>query len=218
MELWIDSANVDEMRTVKSWGFVSGVTTNTTKIAQQKRSFRELLDEICTIMKDYPVSVMAVQHQYASEEVMIRDGRELVDLHPNIVVKLPPTFEGFKAARVLGKGGIRTNITLVFSVPQALLAAKAGATYVSPFIGRLDDVGENGLNLLRDIKTAYANYGFSTKILAAALRTPLHVAQSAIIGADIATAAFDVLKILPNHPLTNVGLTSFLEDWKGVRG
>jgi transaldolase len=217
MEIWIDTANIEEIKEAKSWGIISGVTTNTTKIAQEKQSFRELIDEICKIMENRPVSVMAVQHEYKSAEEIVKDAHELVEWHSNIVVKIPPTIEGFKAIKILSEEGIKTNVTLVYSPSQALLAAKVGATYVSPFVGRLDYVSHEGMKLVRDIKTIYDNYGFKTKIVVAAARHPLHVVEAALIGAHIATAAFDILKMLYNHPLTDVGLKTFLEDWKKVK-
>lgn len=216
MEIWIDTANVEEIRTAKNWGIISGVTTNTTKIAQEGKSFRKIIDEICKIMEDKPVSVMAIQHKYKNSEEIIKDAHELVEWHPNIIVKIPPTIEGLKAVKVLSEEGIKTNITLIYSPSQALLAAKMGATYVSPFVGRLDYVSHEGMKLVRDIKTIFDNYNFKTKIVVAATRHPLHVVEAALIGAHIATAAFDILKRLYDHPLTDIGLKDFLEDWEKV--
>lgn len=216
MEIWIDTANIEEIRIAKNWGIISGVTTNTTKIAQEGKSFRKIIDEICKIMEDKPVSVMAIKHEYKSSEEIIKDAHELVEWHPNIVVKIPPTIEGLKAVKVLSEEGIKTNITLVYSPSQALLAAKVGATYVSPFVGRLDYISHEGMKLVKDIKTIYDNYDFKTKIVVAAARHPLHVVEAALIGAHVATAAFDILKRLYDHPLTDTGLKDFLEDWKKV--
>ena len=216
MEIWADTANVEEIRTANEWGIIDGVTTNTTKIANEKRSFREIIDEICRIMGDKPVSVMAVQHRYKKAEEIVKDGKELVEWHPNIVVKVPPTIEGLKAVKILSKQGIKTNITLVYTVSQALLSAKMGATYVSPFVGRMDYVSHEGLEQVRMIRKVFDNYNFKTKIVLAAVRHPIHFVKGALIGVDVVTASFSILKMLYEHPLTDKGLKQFLEDWEKV--
>lgn len=209
---FLDTADVREIREGWNMGLVDGVTTNPSLVSKTGRSFREILDEICSFL-DGPVSAEVVS---VDTEGMVREGRELASIHRNIVVKIPLTKEGLKAARTLGLEKIRTNVTLCFSANQALLAAKAGATYVSPFIGRLDDQGQPGMELIRDIKTIYSNYGFATRILVASIRHPIHVFEAAKIGADVATMPFDVLEKLVKHPLTDIGLKRFLEDWKKV--
>jgi len=216
LELWLDSANPEDVRTALSWGVISGVTTNTTKILQTRRRFREVIDEICKLMGDKPVSVMAIESKYKSAETIVEEGKKLIEWHPNIVVKIPPTIEGIKAIRILSEMGIKTNTTLIYTPLQALLAAEAGATYVSPFVGRLDNIGYDGMELVRNLKTVFKNYGFKTKIVVAAVRHPVHVLKGALIGADIATMTLEILKLLYEHVLTDEGLRRFLEDWEKV--
>jgi transaldolase len=212
MEFFIDTAKVDEIREAISWGIVDGVTTNPTKLAQAGRPFRKVVEEICQTL-DGPVSVEAVSTQ---AQQIIEEARKLAALHENIVVKVPLIKEGIKAVKVLSDEGIKTNVTLNFSPSQALLAAKVGATYVSPFVGRLDEISHQGMELVQQIKTIYDNYGFKTKIIVAAARHPLHVLEAALIGADVTTMTFEIMENLFKHPLTDTGLAMFLEDWKKV--
>ena len=212
MEFFIDTAKVDEIKEAAGWGIVDGVTTNPTKLAQAGRPFMEVVEEICKLI-DGPVSVEAVSTETGH---IIEEARKLAGLHDNIVVKVPLIKEGIKAVKVLSAEGIKTNVTLNFSASQALLAAKVGATYISPFVGRLDEISQNGTELVRQIKTIYDNYNFKTKIIVAAARNPLHVLEAALIGADVTTMTFDIMESLFKHPLTDVGLEMFLEDWKKV--
>ena len=210
MKIFLDTANVKELREVAEMGLLDGVTTNPTLAAKEKRPFRELVDEICRIV-DGVVNLEVVSTDAAG---MVSEGRELAKIAPNVVVKLPTTVEGLKACRILSREGTRTNLTLCFSPTQALLVAKAGATYVSPFLGRLDDIAHVGMDLIRTIRTIYDNYDFQTQILAASLRNPLHVVDAAVAGADVATMPFAVFQMLIKHPLTDIGLKRFLEDWQ----
>ena len=210
MKIFLDTGSVTELREVAAMGLLDGATTNPSLVAKEKRPFRELAEEICRIV-DGPVSLEVVATDTAG---MVSQGRELAKIAPNVVVKLPTTVDGLKALRVLTGEGTRTNLTLCFSAAQALLVAKAGATYVSPFLGRLDDIGHVGMDLIRTIKTIYGNYGFTTQILAASLRSPLHVIDAAVAGADVATLPFSVFQMLIKHPLTDIGLKRFLEDWQ----
>jgi len=212
MEFFIDTAKVDEIKEAISWGIVDGVTTNPTKLAQAGRTLMDVVEEICRII-DGPVSVEAVSPQAGQ---IIEEARKLAALHENIVVKVPLIKEGIKAVKVLSAEGIKTNVTLNFSPSQALLAAKVGATYVSPFVGRLDEISHHGMELAQQIKTIYDNYGFKTKIIVAAARHPLHVLEAALIGADVTTMTFEIMENLFKHPLTDTGLEMFLEDWKKV--
>lgn len=212
MKFFIDTADVKEIRAAWEMGCVDGVTTNPSLIAKTGRSFEETIREICTIV-DGPISAEAVT---LTAPEMIAEGRTLAKIHPNIVVKIPMTVEGMKAVKQLTSEGIRTNVTLCFSPNQALLAAKAGATYISPFVGRLDDISEVGMELIRDIVTIYKNYGFKTQVLVASVRNPLHVLESARIGADVATVPFNVIQQLAQHPLTDAGIKKFLADWEKV--
>jgi transaldolase len=212
MEFFIDTAKVDEIKQASSWGIVDGVTTNPTKLAQAGRPFMEVVEEICQTI-DGPVSVEAVSTEAGR---IIEEARKLAGLHDNIVVKVPLIKEGIKAVKVLSAEGIKTNVTLNFSASQALLAAKVGATYISPFVGRLDEISQNGMELVQQIKTIYDNYGFKTKIIVAAARHPLHVLQAALIGADVTTMTIDIMENLFKHPLTDIGLEMFLNDWKKV--
>ncbi len=210
MKFFIDTANLDEIREAASWGILDGVTTNPSLVSKEgKTDFQTLLREICSIVNG-PISAEVVSVK-AGE--IIEEGRSLARVHPNIVVKVPLIKEGLKAVKVLSEEGIRTNVTLCFSANQALLAAKAGASYISPFVGRLDDIGEVGMALIRDIKTIYDNYGFKTEILVASVRHPIHVLEAAKIGAHVATVPFKVLEQLVKHPLTESGLERFLADW-----
>ncbi len=210
MKLFLDTANLAEIRDAVGWGLIDGITTNPSLVAKEKRPFEEVLQEICRLVHG-PISAETVS---TDAEGMIEEGRYLAALHPNIVVKVPLTKPGLKAARQLGVERIKTNVTLCFSPTQALLAAKAGATYVSPFIGRLDDVSQPGMELIRQIKTIFTNYQFATQILVASVRNPVHVVEAAMIGADVATMPFTVLEQLVRHPLTDIGLERFLKDWK----
>ena len=210
MKIFLDTANVQELREAAAMGLLDGVTTNPTLIAREKRPFRDLVDEICRIVD----GVVNLEVVATDAEGMVREGRELTKIAPNVVVKLPTTAEGIKALRVLGREGARTNLTLCFSPTQALFVAKAGATYVSPFLGRLDDIAHVGMDLIRTIRTIYDNYRFETQILAASLRNPLHVVDAAVAGVDVATMPFSVFQMLLKHPLTDIGLKKFLEDWE----
>jgi len=213
MKLFIDTANINEIREASALGIVDGVTTNPSLIVKEGRDFIGVVKEICAIV-DGPISAEVIS---IKSDDMVREARELARIHKNIVIKIPLIAEGLKATKILSKEGIKTNLTLCFSATQALLAAKAGATYVSPFIGRLDDISQEGMQLIRDIKTIYANYGFKTEIIVASVRNPLHVLEAAKIGADIATVPYSVLMTLVKHPLTDIGLQRFLKDWENVK-
>ncbi|MFA6078641.1 MAG: fructose-6-phosphate aldolase [Candidatus Omnitrophota bacterium] len=212
MKLFIDTANIDEIREANSLGVIDGVTTNPTLIAREGRDFIEVVKEICSIV-DGPISAEAIS---LKADEIVNEARPLAKIHKNIVIKIPLIPEGLKAAKRLSKEGIKTNLTLCFSPVQALLAAKAGASYVSPFIGRLDDIGQTGMELIRDIKTIFSNYSFKTEIIVASVRNPVHVLEAAKIGADIATVPYSVLMSLVKHPLTNIGIERFLKDWQNV--
>ncbi len=213
MKFFIDTANIDEIKKGVELGLVDGVTTNPTLLSREKRNPQELIEEICNIVHG-PVSVEAVS---LDKEGMIKEARELSKIAPNIVIKIPLTEEGLKAVRVLSEEGIKTNVTLCFSPTQALLAAKAGASYISPFVGRLDDISHTGMELVEQIITIYDNYGFETEIIVASIRNPLHVLEAALMGADIATIPFKVLVQLIKHPLTDIGIERFLKDWEKVK-
>lgn len=212
MKLFVDTADVNEIKRLNSFGIIDGVTTNPSLVLKANKNFKEVVREICQIV-DGPISAEVVATDYES---MIREGSELVKIHKNVVVKVPMTADGIKAIKFFSEHGIRTNCTLVFSANQALLCAKAGATYVSPFIGRLDDIGQTGIDLIDEIRTIYDNYEFSTKILAASIRHPDHVKQCAIAGADVATCPPAIIDQLFRHALTDSGLQKFLEDWKKI--
>ena len=212
MKLFIDTALIDQIREANGWGIVDGVTTNPTHVSKTGRPAREVYEEICRTVAG-PVSLEAVGLE---ADQIVAEGRELARIAENVVIKVPVTRDGLKAVRQLNAEGIKTNVTVVFSPLQALLAAKCGATYVSPFVGRLDAVGHTGMDVVRQIKTIYQNYGFTTQILVAAVRHPIHVLESALAGADVCTMFFDVMKQLYEHPLTDVGIEMFLEDWKKV--
>lgn len=214
MKFFLDTANVDEIRQYQDLGIVDGVTTNPTLIAREKDrgDFREVLQEICSIV-DGPVNGEVVGETH---EQMLEEGMKLARIHENIVVKIPMTSEGMKTVHALHKEGIPTNVTLIFSANQALIAAKAGASYVSPFVGRLDDISHFGIELIRDICTIYSNYGFETEVLAASLRSPTHVVDCATAGAHICTMPFKVLEQMFKHPLTDKGIAQFLKDWEST--
>jgi transaldolase len=212
MKFFIDTADVKEIREANALGVLDGVTTNPSLVAKSGRNFMEVLKEITEIV-DGPISaeVVALDH-----EGMIREAEELAAVHPNIVVKVPMTPEGLKAVKSLSEKGIRTNVTLIFSPLQALLAAKAGASYVSPFVGRLDDISQDGMGIVEDIRTIFDNYGYQTEIIVASIRNPIHVLNSALLGADIATIPYAVIVQLSKHPLTDIGIDKFLKDWEKV--
>jgi len=212
VKIFIDSANVKEIKEAMSLGVIDGVTTNPTLISKENRAARELLEEICEIVSG-PVSAEVISLDC---EGMVKEAQEIKKIAKNIVVKIPLTKEGIKAVRILSKEGIRTNVTLCFSANQALLVAKAGADFVSPFIGRLDDISQRGMDLIRDIKKIYTNYDFKTEIIVASVRNPVHVLDAALLGADIATIPFAVIEQLIKHPLTDIGIQRFLEDHKRI--
>lgn len=213
MKLFIDTANVSEIKEAASWGIIDGVTTNPSLIAKEGRDFAQVVKEICAIV-DGPVSAEVLSPDAPG---MLKEAQPLIKIHPNVAVKIPMTLEGLKAVKELSKKGVKTHITLVFSANQALLAAKAGATFISPFVGRLDDVSEYGMGLIEEIVQIYENYELPTQVLAASIRTPLHVLDCAKIGAHIATVPFNVLKMLAQHPLTDIGIKKFNDDWAKVK-
>lgn len=212
MKIFIDTANVEEIRKANELGIIDGVTTNPTLVAKEGRDFKEVVKEICSIV-DGPISAEAVSEDAKG---MIEEGRELSKIHKNVVIKIPMTGEGLKAVKALAKEGIKTNVTLVFSANQALLAAKAGATYVSPFIGRLDDIGQDGMMLVEEILQIYSVYGFETQVIVASIRHPIHVKQAALFGAHVATIPPQVIHQMLKHSLTDTGIKRFLEDWEKV--
>jgi transaldolase len=211
-KIFIDTADVEEIRTANSWGVIDGVTTNPTLVSKTGRSFEECIKEIVSIV-DGPISAEVVS---LDTEGMVKEARELSKIHKNINIKIPITPEGLKAIKILSQEGIKTNATLCFSANQAILVAKAGATFVSLFIGRLDDIGHEGMQVVRDIAQIYRNYGFETKVIVASIRHPLHVIEAAKCGADIATVPFDVLEKMVKHALTDIGIKRFLDDWAKV--
>jgi len=213
MKFFIDTANIDEIKEAAKMGMVDGVTTNPSLISKEGRDFEEVIKEICEIV-DGPISAEVIS---TDTEGMLKEARHLAGIHDNIVVKIPMTVDGLKATRTLTGEGIKTNVTLVFSPLQALMAAKAGATYVSPFVGRLDDLSHEGLLLVEQIVEIYSNYGYDAQIIVASVRNPLHVLDAAMMGADIATIPFNVLGKLAAHPLTDKGLKSFLDDWNKMK-
>lgn len=214
MKLFLDTANIDDIKKGVALGVVDGVTTNPTLIAKEGQPYREVLAEICRIV-DGPVSAEVVALE---AEKMVAEARELAAIHDNIVVKVPITADGLQAVHRLAAEGIRTNVTLVFSAPQALLAAKAGATFVSPFVGRLDDRGHEGMALIEQIVTMFRNYDLDTEVIVASVRHPMHVVEAALIGADIATIPYKVLTQMLGHPLTDLGIQQFLADWDRYTG
>jgi transaldolase len=212
MQIFLDTADVKEIRELSSLGLVDGITTNPSLVAKEGRAFREIVDEIIRIV-DGPISLEVVS---TDAQAMLAEGRDLAKIHANVVVKIPLIAEGLKAVKQLTLEGIRTNVTLCFSPSQAILAAKAGAAYISPFVGRLDDISHVGMDLVRQIVTIYKNYGYPTKVLAASLRSPLHFVDAAMAGAHVCTMPPAVLRQLLKHPLTDSGLERFLADWKKV--
>ena len=212
MKIFLDTADIEEIRTVARWGILDGVTTNPSLVAKSGRKFRDVLEEIVKIV-DGPISAEVVSLDH---EGMMKEARDYAKIHPNIVIKLPMTVEGLKALKICVAEKIKTNITLVFSANQALLVGKVGATFVSPFIGRLDDISQIGMDLIRQIRTIYNNYGIKTQILAASIRNPIHFLECALVGADVATVPMSVIKQLTQHPLTDLGIARFLQDWEKV--
>jgi len=210
MKFFIDTANVDEIKQGIEMGMVDGVTTNPSLVAKESRPFHDILNEICQLV-DGPVSAEVVSLDTLG---MVKEARELAAMSDNIVVKVPMIEEGIKAVKQLSGEGIKTNVTLVFSMAQALLAAKAGATYVSPFVGRLDDISVQGMDLISDIMTIYRNYGYQSEVIVASVRSPMHVMDAALVGADIATIPLKVISQLAKHPLTDIGMKQFLADWE----
>ncbi|WP_298271559.1 fructose-6-phosphate aldolase [Geobacter sp.] len=212
MKFFIDTADVNEIREAHELGLVDGVTTNPSLIAKSGRKFEDVIKEIVGIV-DGPISAEVVSLDH---DGMIREAEALAKIHDNIVIKLPMTPEGLKACTTLTREGIKTNVTLIFTPMQALLAAKAGATYVSPFVGRLDDISQDGMGIIDEIKTIFDNYGYTAEIIVASVRNPVHVLNAALIGADIATIPFSVMLQLAKHPLTDAGIERFLKDWEKV--
>jgi transaldolase len=212
MKIFIDTANLEKIKEVNSWGILDGVTTNPSLVAKENTDFETLVKEICRIV-DGPISaeVMSVK-----AEEMVEEARKLAKLHPNVIIKVPMTEEGLKATKALAAEGIKVNMTLIFSAAQALLAAKAGARYVSPFVGRLDDVGQDGMKLIAEIMNILDNYDLDTEAIVASVRDPIHVVEAAQLGAHIATIPYDVLKKMFNHPLTDIGIKRFQDDWAKV--
>lgn len=213
MKLFIDTANVDEIREIAEWGVVDGVTTNPSLIAKEKRDFKEVVTEITGIV-DGPISAEVVSLKH---DEMVEEAKDLAKIHKNIIIKVPMTEEGLIAVKELHAMGIKTNVTLVFTSTQALLAAKAGASYVSPFLGRLDDISTNGLNLIEEIMDIFNNYSYDTEVIAASIRHPMHVVECARLGCDIATVPYKVFKQMLHHPLTDGGIERFLKDWESVK-
>ena len=210
MKFFIDTANIEEIKKGVALGMVDGVTTNPSLIARENRPFEELLQEICSLV-DGPVNGEVIS---LDADGMVEEGRKLAAFHPNMVIKIPMTTEGLKAVKILNSENIKTNVTLIFSSMQALMAAKAGASYVSPFVGRLDDISQVGMDLVSDIMNIYGNYGYEAEIIVASIRNPVHVLESALIGADIATIPLKVIEQLAKHPLTDIGMEKFLADWE----
>ena len=213
MKFFIDTANPAEIRRACEMGVIDGVTTNPTLISKENKGFESLIHEICGIIQGLPISLEVLN---LKSEGMIEEARKLTKMGENIVVKIPMTTEGLKAIKVLVPEGIKTNTTLIFSPTQALLAAKAGTTYVSPFIGRLDDISQRGMDLVEQIVTIFNNYGFESEVIVASIRHPIHVLEAALIGADVATIPYKVIEQLVQHPLTDIGIEKFLADWKKV--
>ena len=216
MRFFIDTANVDDIRKANDMGVICGVTTNPSLIAKEGRDFNDVIKEITTIV-DGPISG-EVKATTTDADTMVKEGREIAALHPNMIVKIPMTVEGLKAVKVLAAEGIKTNVTLIFTANQALLAARAGATYVSPFLGRLDDINQVGTSLIEDIADIFANYDLDTEIIAASVRNPVHVTECALAGADIATVPYSVIEQMTKHPLTDIGIEKFKKDYLAVFG
>jgi transaldolase len=210
MKFFIDTANINEIKEAAALGILDGVTTNPSLVSKEGKDFRKLLDEILAIV-DGPVSAEVISTDY---DGILNEAHDLAKIHKNIVVKVPLIKEGLKAVRILSNENIKTNVTLCFSASQALLAAKAGATYISPFVGRLDDISTNGMDLIAQIVQIYKNYDYKTQVLVASIRHPLHLVEAALMGADVSTMPFSVIDKLFNHPLTDLGLEKFLSDWK----
>jgi len=209
---FLDTANIEHIRDAASLGLIEGVTTNPSLISKEKKPFKDIILEICKIV-DGPISAEVTSSDYKS---MVDEALKLSDIHKNVVVKVPMTKDGLKAVKSLSEQGVKTNVTLVFSATQALLAAKVGASYVSPFVGRLDDISTDGMNLVAEIQQIYRNYFFETEVIIASIRHPIHVLQAALVGADIATVPYDVLMKTIKHPLTDIGIEKFMSDWKKV--
>ena len=209
MKIFIDTANVNEIKEAATWGILDGVTTNPSLIAKEGRDLKEVIEEICSIV-DGPISAEVISLEC---DKIVEEALELVKLHKNIVIKIPMCIEGLKAVNILNQKNIKTNVTLIFSSQQALLAAKAGATYVSPFVGRLDDIGMVGTNLIDEVSAIFKNHSIKTEIIAASIRNPIHASECALAGADIATIPFNVLKQMAKHPLTDIGIEKFLADY-----
>lgn len=212
MKFFLDTANINDIREINSLGVIAGVTTNPSLIAKEKKDLFETLKEIASIV-DGPISGEVISLDY---ENMIKEAENLAAIHPNIVVKIPMTYDGLKSVSYLSKKGIKTNVTLIFSAAQALLAARAGAAYVSPFLGRLDDIGSNGLMLIKDVSEIFNIHGIKTEIIAASIRNPIHVIEAAKLGAHIGTVPPSVIRTLLKHPLTDIGIEKFMADWKSV--
>lgn len=216
MKIFVDTAKVEDIKKANDMGVICGVTTNPSLIAKEGRDFKEVITEITQIV-DGPISG-EVKATTTSAEGMIKEGREIASIHKNMVVKIPMTIEGLKAVKVLSKEGIKTNVTLVFTSNQALLAARAGASYVSPFLGRLDDISQSGIELIKEISSIFKIYNFDTKIIAASVRNPIHVKECALAGADIATIPYGVIEQMTKHPLTDAGILKFQQDYEKVFG
>ncbi|KNF09747.1 putative transaldolase Tal [Gottschalkia purinilytica] len=212
MKLFIDTANIDEIREINDWGVICGVTTNPSLIAKEGRDFKEVIKEITSIV-DGPISAEVIS---LKSDEMVKEAEELVKIHDNIVIKVPMTSEGLKAVKVLASKGVKTNVTLVFCANQALLAARAGATYVSPFVGRMDDIGNAGINIISEIAEVFEIHDIDTEIISASIRTPMHVLESAREGAHIATVPYKVFEAMVKHPMTDIGIDKFLKDWETV--
>ena len=212
MKIFIDTANIDQIREVNSWGILDGVTTNPTLVSKENKDFTTIVKEICEIV-DGPISAEAMS---LDAEAIVREGRELSKIHPNINIKVPMTEEGIKATKVLSGEGIDVNVTLIFSTAQALLACKAGARFISPFVGRLDDIGRYGMDVVEETLDMLWNYDFDTEVIVASVRHPTHVLEAARMGAHIATIPYAVLKKMFKHPLTDIGIERFLKDWEKV--
>jgi transaldolase len=213
MKIFIDTANIEEIKAANDWGIIDGVTTNPTLVAKEGKDFKSMVNQILSIV-DGPISVEVISTE---SEGMVKEALVMSKWSKNIVIKIPMIPEGLKAVKILNEKGIKTNVTLIFSVNQALLAAKAGATYVSPFIGRLDDIGHDGMQIIRDLVQIYKEYGFKTEIIVASVRHPLHVVESAKMGAHVATIPYNVIEKMFKHPLTDNGLEKFLKDWEKVQ-
>lgn len=210
MKIFIDTANINEIKEANTWGIIDGVTTNPSLIAKEGRDLQEVINEICSIV-DGPISAEVISLEC---DKMVEEAMELVKLHKNIVIKIPMCIEGLKAVKILTEKGIKTNVTLIFSSQQALLAAKAGATYISPFVGRLDDIGAIGVELISEIANIFEVHNMQTEIISASIRNPIHVSECAMAGSDIATIPFKVLEQMAKHPLTDIGIAKFLSDYE----